>query len=451
MEQQTRRAITIEQKLAIIDKLSRGVTNSQVCREYNLQTSTVSTIWRNKEKFLSKKHSNVAKKRITNSRFVNIERELLEWVSQQQQNNITISNSSLQKKANEINNKLQNVSESWGDSLWRSTSWIRRFQKRHNIYFKKLPNNPESDENEEDENNGVHFEEINLNPEEVTLNPERPEVKTEIIDIKPDWNFTEEILNPNDFNVVNTEFWLTETWQQIQHKYTKNNIFNASEFRLFYKLHTQESLAILLCTNMDGSEKRNLQVVGKSKLSQHILNKTKNFPVKYYTNETIYLTNDIMEQILQQWDIELSLKNRKITLLLNDSIKYLYLNQLTNIELMILPVNESKITLPIEQALENLYKKALLCKIIVEEENSAVDLSLIAVLLTLNNSWRKLPIETIQRCFYQAFPVIDENFLNVNTTIELFKSTAKNPKSDEETKEEIGLNDAVREIGRAHV
>ena len=78
-----------------------------------------------------------------------------------------------------------------------------------------------------------------------------------------------------------TDFWTTTTLPKLLAHYHPNDIFNADESRLFFKLlheksmvlkwdswhdgkRSKDRLTILSCANMNGTEKIPLLVIGKS-------------------------------------------------------------------------------------------------------------------------------------------------------------------------------------------
>ncbi|GBM88364.1 hypothetical protein AVEN_265897-1 [Araneus ventricosus] len=75
--------------------------------------------------------------------------------------------------------------------------------------------------------------------------------------------------------------WMENVWPDIIRNYDEKDIFNADETGLFYKLTPNQTLklkrekcvggklskvriTILVCANMNGSEKQKLTVIGKS-------------------------------------------------------------------------------------------------------------------------------------------------------------------------------------------
>lgn len=137
-----RKAITLTQKVEIIRKLQNNVANAQICRDYGLQKSTVSTIWANREKYLSKQHitSGDTKKLRSSSNPV-LDESLLKWFSLKRSQNVPISAPVLQAKATEFGNLMKQPLENENAADHRfacSKSWIDRFKRRHDIKSGKI-------------------------------------------------------------------------------------------------------------------------------------------------------------------------------------------------------------------------------------------------------------------------------------------------------------------------
>jgi hypothetical protein len=97
-------------------------------------------------------------------------------------------------------------------------------------------------------------------------------------------------------------------------KYSPKDIFSADEFGLFYnmlpdKTYTfkeasfkgikvnKERITVLVCTNLDGTEKLPLLVIGKSKQPQCFTN-TKLLPCTYHHKKTAWMTCKIFQEFL---------------------------------------------------------------------------------------------------------------------------------------------------------
>lgn len=95
----------------------------------------------------------------------------------------------------------------------------------------------------------------------------------------------------------------------ILKEYSSNDIFNADEFGLFFKLMpdkslvfkrekchggklSKERLSVLACTNATGSQKLRLLVIGKSKAPRCFKN-VRTFPCDYVSQNRAWMTGDI--------------------------------------------------------------------------------------------------------------------------------------------------------------
>ena len=58
------KVLSVSDKIQIIQGLERGLSNSDVCKQHVFSLSTVSTVWKNREKVMSVSESNHAHKEI---------------------------------------------------------------------------------------------------------------------------------------------------------------------------------------------------------------------------------------------------------------------------------------------------------------------------------------------------------------------------------------------------
>src|SRR6266700_2702250 len=116
-----------------------------------------------------------------------------------------------------------------------------------------------------------------------------------------------------DQTVVND--WVANRLPQIIKDYKPNNVFNADETALFWRLQpkktmrfkgqncssgklSKERITVLLCANADGSEKLKLDIIGKSAKPRGFGNLSNKLPVNYYSNSKAWMTGDIWRQIM---------------------------------------------------------------------------------------------------------------------------------------------------------
>lgn len=209
-----KRAFTIHEKLSIITEIENGTTQADVCKKMNLRQSTVSNIWKNREKIKNDCKINDKRKRMRLSSHPRIDEMLLRWFQQTRASNIPISGPMMKTKAEELGKLV-------GDKFTCSDGWLDRFKKRHNIVFEKVCRKSAS----------------------------------------------------VDKNLCND--WISQVWPAISKRYSEENIFNADEtgifFRMTHKLKDErcnggklsnERITALVCSNASGTEKRKLLVIG---------------------------------------------------------------------------------------------------------------------------------------------------------------------------------------------
>lgn len=376
-----RKAITLAEKVEIINKLQCGAANARICREHSLSKSTVSTIWANKDKYLNGQHvvSTSTKKMRTSSNPA-LDQSLLKWFSLKRTQNVAISGPILQTKASELGNIIkrsaQNEESVTCSNYVCNKSWIDRFKRRHEIKSGK-----------------IHGESAAVSPEVTTQ-------------------------------------WLAHVWPNLRQNYSESNIFNADETGLFFKMTpnntlrfkgekcaggklSKERITVLVCANMDGSEKRDLIVVGKT-ASPRCFKNVSALPVTYFSNKRAWITSDIFTKILCGWDAELMKQKRKILLLVDNCSAHPKIDTLKCIELVFFPPNVTSVLQPMDQgvirSLKSHYRKQVVVKIITAiDEGEAEKITLLDAIMMLSAAWRKVTKSTIAHCFRHAGLRINNN------------------------------------------
>ncbi|KAK7579885.1 hypothetical protein V9T40_000514 [Parthenolecanium corni] len=363
MTSKVRRQFTLEEKFSIISRLENGESNSSLVKEFSSVKSTISTIWKNRESikndFLKRPEG---QKRLRSSNCKPVEDALLVWFKQQRALHIPISGPILLEKANQFGKLLQ------VENFSCSASWIQRFRQRNNIVFGKISG----------ESAAV------------------------------------------DSNVCST--WLSNVWPLIRAGYTDDQIYNADEAGIFYKLTpdktlrlknencsggklSRERITVLVAANMNGSDKRKLLVIGKSKNPRCFKNVT-SLPVTYTNNTKAWMTSAIFEEMLQSWDNELRRSKKKILLLVDNCPAHPDV-KLNFIRLVFLPPNTTALLQPMDQGvIRNLkanYRKLLVLKIIenIDEKRDSKITTLDAILM-LNKAWSGVSTIAIANCFRHA-------------------------------------------------
>jgi hypothetical protein len=75
--------------------------------------------------------------------------------------------------------------------------------------------------------------------------------------------------------------------------------------------NAKERLAVLLCTNSEGSGKQITIIIGKSVKPQCFKN-VKKLPVTYYANSKVWMTSEIFRDFLRALDASFGALGRKI-------------------------------------------------------------------------------------------------------------------------------------------
>lgn len=306
-----RKALSIEEKLEIVESLEKGEKQCDLCKRLGLVKSTVGSIWAARDKIkqqvLTGQISVNAKKQRKSTK-EDIDASLLKWFQQQRNANRPISGPILQAKAEQLGKLLGH------QEFICSSGWIDRFKSRHNIVSGKVSG-------------------------------EAAAVNGQIV-----------------------EGWMKKEWPKVCEKYPVNDIYNADETGLFYKMCPSSTLkfknekcvggklskqrvTVLVCANMSGTEKRQLLVIGKSRSPRCFKNVTA-LPVKYANNRRAWMTSSIFEEELRSWDRELQRDGgRKIALLLDNCAAHPHLFDLKNIELVFLPPQTTSVLQPMDQGI----------------------------------------------------------------------------------------------------
>jgi hypothetical protein len=188
---------------------------------------------------------------------------LLEWFRQKRALNIPIQGPVLRQKAEEIALKLNT-------EFTPSNGWLDRFRKRAGLSYRTMSGKSKS-----------------VNEEDVGA-------------------------------------WKTGELSSPLSKYHPKSVFNADECGLFFNLlpdktyafkgescHGGKRSAVLVCANMDGSEKLPLQVIGKSE-KPRCFKHVKSLPCTYRHNSIAWMTCALFVEFLTCLKRRMAAKNRKI-------------------------------------------------------------------------------------------------------------------------------------------
>lgn len=367
MSSQRRKAFTIEEKGAIICRLENGESNSCLAKEFGVGHSTISMIFKNKNRIKQSFNSNVLKpKRLRKSRQENVDQALIQWFINMRNKGIPVSGPMLQEKANGFAARFGILDFNC------SASWISRFKVRHNIVAGKIVGESSSvDQN-------------------------------------------------------STTNWLISVWPNLRRQFSDDEIFNADETGLFYKLMPDKTLkfkgekcsggklskdriTVMVAANMSGTEKKKLLIIGKSQ-KPRCFRSVKSLPVDYANNRKAWMTSELFEKWLRDWDRDLVKKKKKILLLVDNCPAHPNVTDLKSITLAFLPPNTTSVLQPMDQgiirSLKTNFRKNLVLKMIncldANENNSSTKITVLDAILMVNDAWNKMSQSTIHNCFKHA-------------------------------------------------
>ena len=253
MQRSKYQSLTIKRKLEIIDLVDQappGKKKKDIASEAGIQASTLSTILKNKDA-LRAGHAvgSSNKKRVRDPLCPDVDAALFQWFSAARAQSVPISGEILKSKAQELATELDPDHEEWSCS----NGWLSHWKVRHNISYK-------------------------------AVSGENAAVSKEVC-----------------------EDWKKSTLYPLLQRYHPNDVFNADETGLFWRLlpdktHTargekctggkksKERITVLVCANMTGTEKCPLLIIGKSKVPR-CFRGVRQLPTDYDANKTAWMTS----------------------------------------------------------------------------------------------------------------------------------------------------------------
>jgi hypothetical protein len=130
LPERRRKSFSVEDKLRIIRMIESGRSMADVSREVGLSSSTVSTIWKVRDRVKNAYEKNMfGSKRLQKPAVrYDVEHALLRWYAMKREADVDVSVSVLQQKAEEFAKLL-------GDKCFFITyGWLERFKARYNLH-----------------------------------------------------------------------------------------------------------------------------------------------------------------------------------------------------------------------------------------------------------------------------------------------------------------------------
>lgn len=347
----------------------KKVEKKDIALKFGIPSNTLSTILKSKDK-LVERSKNVdfsnKQKRIKTCVYADIDGAMIKWVTTARDKNLPISGTLIREKAREFADALGH------EDFSASIGWLDKFKKRHNIVQKAIC---------------------------------------------------------GESAAVNLE--LSENWQihvlpNLISQYNANDIFNADETGVFFKClpnktlafknencfggkNSKERITVMVCSNMSGSEKIKLLVIGKSKNPRCFKN-VKSLEVDYDYNRKAWMTSVIFEKWLLRLEKRFASQNRNVLLFIDNCPahpKHLEV-RLSHIKIAYFPPNMTSVLQPMDQGIiKNLkqhYRKRILMKVLANmDRDIPTTVTILDAIRDLSKTWNvDVKQQTISNCFRKA-------------------------------------------------
>ena len=104
----SRRQFTLDEKIGIIGRLENGEKNSVIAKEFDTPSSSISTIWKNRDPLKNMFQTTSLKaKRLRTAQHKDLEEAVLVWFKQQRLLNVPLSCPTLQANTDQLVEKMK--------------------------------------------------------------------------------------------------------------------------------------------------------------------------------------------------------------------------------------------------------------------------------------------------------------------------------------------------------
>ncbi|XP_057327621.1 tigger transposable element-derived protein 4-like [Microplitis mediator] len=339
MSKRKRKVFDIKEKAHIIWRLESGETNNGIAKEYAVSHSTISTIWKDKERIKKTfEENNLKIKRARTTEHNDIDQALLKWFKHQRSNNIPISGPILQEKTNDFARQLGK------ENFKCSSSWVQRFRLRHSIVSGKISG------------------------------------------------------EAADVPIGTKEEWLSQKWPILCQGYKPEDIFNADELGLFYNMTPDKTLKFKgdKCTGGKLSKRRITVMAAANMTGSYYENNNKSWMTSKIFEK--WLRNWDSQLQLQKRKILLVVDNCPAHCLVEnlEYIKVVFLPP--NITSVLQPLDQGVI-----KSLKMHYRKLLVINLLQRiEKKEEEKFTILDAIFMISQAWQNVTQRTIANCFKHA-------------------------------------------------
>ncbi|XP_072172602.1 tigger transposable element-derived protein 4-like [Diadema setosum] len=364
--QKKRKSLSLERKIEILRAVDSGRKKSDVAKEFELSSSTMSTIIKNKcrieEQYESAKY-NPSHKRFRTAALDDVEEALIKWFRDVRDKNLPVSGPLLKEK-------VEFFATSLGHEFKASNGWLARFKERHNIHQLQVCG----------DSAGV---------DEVTV-----------------------------------DAWRTESLPTIVKDYDQHDIYNADETGLFYRMTPDKTLAfsgtechgtkqnkdrvnVMLCANMSGTEKLKPLVIGKAKKPRSLKN-VRSLPVSNTANKKAWMVSEEFTAWVKQLDRRFAAEGRRVLLFIDNCSAHPNVDGLQAVKLQFFPPNTTSHLQPMDQGVimsfKTHYRQRLVKRLLQSYEagDSPDPITIKDAIDLIHASWQQVTELCIQHCYTKA-------------------------------------------------
>lgn len=366
-----RNDLTLEQKISVIKQYDNdNLSQRKLAEKFKCSLGQINGILNEtrKQQLLTEyEKSHGKRRRIVGD--AKLDELCRQWLSAAVSKGIPVDGPILQAKAKEFAQRLTI------ESFVASNGWLEKFRKRYNILFKVMSGEAQG-----------------VNQAVVT-------------------DYREKIASLCD-------------------GYSPSNIFNCDESGIFWRglpkktlvekgasctggKLAKERVSVLFCCNSDGSEKLKPLVIAKSFKPRCFrnLDPKKDLPVQWFANKKAWMTSNVFEKFLSDWNVKLISSNRKVLLFLDNAPCHPTENY-SNIKLAFFPPNTTARLQPCDQGIIRCFKahyKSMLLRCILNRMETANTADALVKVVTLFDAvrwivsaWENVNAQIINNCFRKA-------------------------------------------------
>ncbi|NXK98194.1 TIGD4 protein, partial [Formicarius rufipectus] len=354
-----KKSISIEEKVDIISAVESGEKKADIAAKYGIKKNSLSSIMKNKEKVLeafATLRFDPKRKRLRTACDAELEQALARWCGTARGLRLPLSGPLLRRKA-------QDLAQQLGHSEFRcSNGWLDRFKSRYGIVFRAQPVEAAA-----------------------TTAADAPALWYP--DVLPCYL--------NDYQPKNV-FCIQETgllYQMLPH----NTFAFKGETCSVGKL-SKERITVVVGTNMDGSEKLPLLVIGKNK-SPHSFK-----DVDYEANDEAWMTSEVFQQWVHKLDGRFQAQQRQVVILVDSLPAHTEVKNLSSVKLVFFPPDSSPVMKQgIIKSLKVKYRQCLIKRFVdCVEGNKEFMLTLLDAIEMLQLCWREVTAKTIVKSYTGA-------------------------------------------------